>query len=138
MSLREQYRLFRTREHLPEDWRADMDGRILPESFIDYEAVEEFFVSVKTFIAFQYIRKDKEAELKKEIHRHYLESRSIQDLRRIGNDICTELFGKTLSKVTLEPRLKVASRMIREGISGRTASLAKALFLQPEDLHLFV
>ena len=138
ISLREQYRLFRTRIHLPENWLFDMDGRILPECFIDYEAVEAFFVSVKTFIAFQHIRKDREAELKKEIHRHYLESRSIQDLRRIGNDICSRMFGRTLSKVTLEHRLKVAYQMIRDGISGRTASLAKALFLKPEDLHLLV
>ena len=138
ISLREQYRLFRTRTHLPEDWRFDRDGRILPESFIDYEAVEDFFVSVKTFIAFQHIRKDKEAELKKEIHRRYLESRSIQDLRRIGNEICSQLFGRTLSKVPLDPRLIVASQMISDGISGRSASLAKALFLQPEDLHLLV
>lgn len=137
-SLREQYRLFHTRAQLPEDWLFDRDGRILPESFIDYEAVEEFFISVKTFIAFQHIRKDKEAELKKEIHRRYLESRSIQDLRRIGNEICTRMFGRTLSKVTLEYRLKVAFEMIRDGISGRSVSLAKALFLKPDDLHLLV
>ena len=137
-SLREQYRLFHTRAKLPEDWQFDIDGRILPESFIDYEAVEEFFVSVKTFIAFQHIRKDKEAELKKAIHRRYLESRSIQDLRRIGNEICTQLFGRTLSKVPLESRLKVAFEMIRDGISGRSASLARALFLKPDDLHLLV
>jgi hypothetical protein len=138
ISFREQYRLFRTRERLPEDWRFDSDGRILPESFIDYEAVEDFFVSPKTFLAFQYIRKDKEAELKKEIHRRYLESRSIQDLRRIGNQICSQLYGRTLSKVSLEPRLEVASRMIRDGTAGRSASLAKALFLKPDDLQLLI
>ena len=138
ISFREQYRLFHTRIRLPENWYFDENGRILPESFIDYEAVEVFFVSVRTFIAFQYIRKDKEAELKKEIHRRYLESRSIQDLRRIGNQVCSRLYGRTLSKVSLEPRLEVASRMIRDGISGRNASLAKALFLKPEDLQLLV
>lgn len=136
ISLREQYRLFKTRERLPEQWCFDNEGRILPESFINYEAVEDFFVSPKTFLAFQHIRKDKEVEMKKEIHRHYLESRSIQDLRRIGNQICTQLYGKTLSKVSLEPRLQVASRMIRDGTAGRNASLAKALFLKPEDLRL--
>lgn len=138
ISLREQYKLFRTRAHLPGHWRFDSDGRILPESFIDYEAVEGFYVSVKTFIAFQYIRKDKEVELKREIHSRYLESRSIQDLRRIGNELCSQSFGRSLSKVSLESRLDIAIRMVREGISGRCASLAKALFLKPEDLHLLV
>ena len=137
-SLREQYRLFRTRARLPEDWRFERDGRILPESFIDYEAVETFFVSARTFLAFQHIRKDDEARLKREIHGRYLESRSIQDLRRIGNRICAKLYGRTLSKVPLEPRLDVASQMIRDGVSSRSASLAKALLLRPEDLRWLV
>ena len=103
---------------------------------------------VGTFIAYQVfngflkrnsdIRKDDEARLKREIHSRYLESRSIQDLRRIGNQICTKLYGRTLSKVPLEPRLDVASRMIRDGITGRSASLAKALLLKPEDLKWLV
>ena len=100
--------------------------------------VEALFVSVKTFIAFQHIRKDDEAKLKREIHSRYLESRSIQDLRRIGNQICRKLYGRTLSKVPLEPRLEVASKMIRDGISGRSASLAKALLLKPEDMRWLV
>ena len=138
ISLRDQYKLFRTRERLPKHWRFDSDGRILPESFIDYEAVEDFFVSPKTFLAFQYIRKDKEVELKREIHRRYLDSRSIQDLRRIGNQSCSRLYGRTLSKVPLEARLEVASQMVRDGISGRSASLAKALLLKPDDLQLLI
>ena len=138
ISFREQYRLFRTRTHLPENWRFDPDGRILPESFIDYEAVERFFVSVRTFIAFQYVRKEDEIKMKQDIHLRYLESRSIQDLRRIGNQLCTQMYGRTLSKVPLQPRLNIASRMIRDGFSSRTASLAKALLLKPEDLHLLL
>ena len=76
--------------------------------------------------------------MKKEIHRRYLESRSIQDLRRIGNQLCARWYGRTLSKVSLEARLEVASRMVRDGLSGRSASLAKALFLKPDDLQLLI
>lgn len=136
LSLREQYRMFETRMKLPEDWLIDVEGRILPESFIDYTHVEQMFRSVRTFIAFLYVRREDEAALKQEIHRSYLESRSIQDLRRIGNEYCVSACGKTLVKVDIRIRLAIAAKMIREGIASRSASLAKALLLKPEDLKL--
>ena len=138
LSLREQYRMFNTRERLPAEWSYDADGRILPESFIDYEFVEELFRSVRAFIAFQYVRKEDEAAMKQEIHRHYLESRTIQDLRRIGNRHSKSFCGRSLAKASLQIRLKVATRMLRKGQSGRSPTLAKALYLQPDDLKLLV
>jgi hypothetical protein len=41
-------------------------------------------------------------------------------------------------KVNVRVRLAIAATMIREGIAGRSASLAKALLLKPEDLNLLV
>ena len=137
-SFREQYRMFRTRVKLPEEWLIDAEGRILPESFIDYEYVEELFRTVRTFIAFLYVRREDEAALKQEIHRNYLESRSIQDLRRIGNEYCVSVCGRTLVKVDIRVRLAIAAKMIRNGIAGRSPSLAKALLLRPDDLRLLV
>ena len=46
----------------------DEDGRLLPESFVDYEAVERFFRSPRAFIAFLYVRKEDEAAIKQEIY----------------------------------------------------------------------
>ena len=136
LSLREQQRMFNTREPLPADWRYDADGRILPESFIDYAYAEELFRTVRAFIAFQYVRKEDEAKMKQEIHRRYLESRTIQDLRRIGNRHSNSYCGRTLAKASLGIRLKVATRMLRDGDSGRSPTLAKALYLKPDDLRL--
>ncbi len=136
LSLREQHRMFRTRARLPAEWRFDADGRITPESFIDYEYVEGLFRSVRAFIAFLFVRKEDEASMKQEIHRRYLESRTIQDLRRIGNRLSRNLCGHTLVKAPLPIRLKVAVRMLRDGLSGRSPTLAKALYLQPDDLRL--
>ena len=76
--------------------------------------------------------------MKQEIHRNYLESRSIQDLRRIGNEYCAGVCGKTLVKVDIRIRLAISARMIRDGIACRSASLAKALLLKPDDLNLLV
>ena len=138
MSVREQRRLFHTKLPLPSHWVCDYEGKILPESFIDYEAVEQLFRSVFTFIAFMHIRKDDETRMKQQIHKRYLESRSIQDLRRMGNQICVDVCGRKLSKAPFQARLDVAARMLRRGLSGRTASLAKALLLKPEDLQWLV
>lgn len=138
LSLREQYRCFNTRTKLPEDWLLDAEGRLLPECFIDYVYVEQLFGSVRTFIAFLYVRREDEMAMKQEIHRNYLESRSIQDLRRIGNEYCAGVCGKTLVKVDIRIRLAIAARMIRDGIACRSASLAKALLLKPDDLNLLV
>lgn len=138
MPVREQRRLFHTKILLPAHWMCDYDGRILPESFIDYEAVEQFFRSVFTYIAFMHIKKDDEARLKQQIHSRYLESRSIQDLRRMGNEICVKRCGRKLSKASFQARLDVAVEMLRRGLSGRSTSLAKALILKPQDLELLV
>lgn len=135
---REQYRLFRTKHPVPQHWQIDENGRLLPESFVDYEAVERFFRSARAFIAFLYVRKEDEAAMKQEIYRDHMESRSIQDLRKIGNRFCVNYCSHKLSHAPLDIRLKVAGRMLREHLSGRSASLAKALYLQPEDLRLLV
>lgn len=137
-SLREQYRQFRTKRRLPQEWYVDSGGRILPESFIDYGFVEQLFRTVRTFIAFLYVRREDEAALKQQIHQDYLEARSIQELRKIGNEYCKGVCGKTLVKVDIRIRLAIAARMIGDGIAGRSASLAKALLLRPDDLRLLI
>ena len=133
-----QQRMFHTREQLPDEWRYDADGRILPESFIDYAYVEELFKSVRAFIAFQYVRKEDEARMKQEIHRRYLEHRTIQDLRRIGNRHSKNLCGHALKNAPFQVRLKVAVRLLHDGHAGKSPTLAKALFLRPDDLRFLV
>lgn len=138
LSGREQYQLFRTKHPIPQSWQIDEDGRILPECFVDFGAVERFFRSARTFIAFLYVRKEDEAAIKQEIYSDYLESRGIQELRKTGNRFSVNYCGKTLINAPFEIRLKVAGRMLREGLAGKSVSFAKALFLKPEDLRLLV
>ena len=64
--------------------------------------------------------------------------RVADELRRIGNRYSVNYCGRTLGKAPFEIRLKVAVRMFREGLSGKNASLAKALFLKPDDLRLLI
>ena len=138
LPVRMQREVFKTKKDLPDEWMLDKAGRILPESFIDYASVEQMFGSVRAFIAFLYVRKEDEARMKQEVRHVYLEQRKIQDLRRIANTYCKNLCGHSLKTSPLEVRLKAATRMLKEGLSGRTPSLAKALFLTPDDLRLLV
>lgn len=93
------------------------------------------FRSARAFIAFLYVRKEDEAAMKQEIYRDYLESRSIQELRKVGNKFRVNYCGKTLVNAPFDIRLKVAGRLLKDGLASKNASLAKALFLKPDDLH---
>ena len=128
-------KLFKTHKQLPSEWRYNERGMILPECFIDYETVETLFGTVRTWIAFLYVRKEDEARLRQEVEHRYLEHRSILDLRRQGNLYCLKICKRSLAKAPIEMRLKTAVRMIQDGLSGKSASLAKALYLKPEDLQ---
>ena len=138
LSWRGQYHLFRTKHPIPSHWQIDENGRILPETFVDYQAVERFFRSARAFIAFLYVRKEDEAAMKQEIYRDYLESRTIQELRKTGNKYSVNYCGKGLVNAPFEIRLKVAVRMLQEGLAGKNASLAKALFLKPDDFRFLL
>lgn len=138
LSWREKYRLFRTKHPIPPHWQIDENGRILPETFVDFKAVERFFRSARAFIAFLYVRKEDEAAMKQEIYREYLESRTIQELRKIGNGYSVNYCGKALVNAPFEIRLKVAGRMLSEGLASKNASFAKAVFLQPDDLRFLL
>lgn len=138
LSWREKYRLFQTHHPIPSHWQVDEIGRILPETFVDYQEVERFFRSARAFIAFMYVRKEDEAAMKQEIYHDYLESRSIQELRKAGNKYSVNYCGKKLAHASFEIRLKVAGRLLEEGLAGKNASLAKAVFLKPDDLRFLL
>ena len=63
---------------------------------------------------------------------------NIQELRKAGNKYCVNYCGKKLAHAPLDIRLKVAGRLLREGLAGRNASLAKALFLKPDDFRFLL
>lgn len=134
MSFREQYSTLLTNLKLPQNWEVDSNGLILPSSYVDYHHVERLFGSPRAFLAFLYVRKDDEQLMKQQFNKRYLENRSIMDLRKRAEDICADKFGKDLSKTRVVDRLKVASEMIKAGEASKCESLAKAVFLDKEDL----
>ena len=133
-SFREQIRILHTNTILPQDWKIDERGSITPASFVDYQHVERMFSSARAFIAFLFVRKEDEEEMKRETNRVYLEFRKMEELREAGNTMSLRYCGHVLHGAPIEIRLKVASRMIKKRMAGKTESLAKALYLKKEDL----
>lgn len=133
-SHRDQIKILHTNTVLPQDWRIDEYGSILPESFVDYQHVERLFVSVRAFIAFLFVKREDEEEMKRETNRSYLEYRKMEELREAGNILSLRYCNRSLRRAPIEIRLKVASRMISRGMAGKSESLAKALYLKKDDL----
>ena len=137
-SQREQIMILRTNTLLPQDWRIDRQGAITPASFVDYQHVESIFATVRAFIAFLFVRKEDEEAMKREAGRIYLEYRKMEDLRQTGNRFSQNYCKHNLRTAPFEIRLKVASRMIRDRLAVKSETLAKALYLQKDDLDRLI
>ncbi len=134
LSVRGKKALFHTNVKLPDSWRVDNDGMLVPASFMDIRHVENLFATPKAFLAFLYVRREDEQTMKQQLHGRYLEERRIQDMRERGNKLSNSYFGKSLMKLDINCRLHVASKMIKEGTGFKSDSFAKALYLKPQDL----
>lgn len=135
MTIRAQRSMLRTGFPVPQNWRCEPNGRITPESIIDYQMVERLFGSVKAFIAFLFVRKEDEAAMKQDIGRKYLEYRTLEDLRTQGNRYAKRFCNKNLPDAPFKTRLRIAALLIKKGQAGKSESLAKALYLKKEDLE---
>ena len=134
LSYRQQRALLHTNEKMPEKWRIDKYGMLVPGSFVDVQHVENLFLTPKAFLAFLYVRKEDEQAMKQQLHGRYLEERRIQDMRQRGNNLSNSYYGKGLMRVDLNSRLRVASKMLKEGFGSKSEGFAKALYLNMEDL----
>lgn len=134
LSFRMQKALLRTNDKMPGEWRIDERGMLIPRYFIDIQHVDNLFVTPRAFLAFLYVRKDDEQLMKQRLHAHYLESRTMEEIRKRGNKLSNSYFGKSLLKVDLRCRLQVASKMLKEGFGSKSEGFAKALYLSLDDL----
>ena len=134
LSYRKMCRLFYTEVKLPAEWLYDGDGMILPACYVDYAFVEKLFGSPRAFIAFLFVRKEDEQRMKQQLNERYLEARSIEELRKIGNYLSVFMFGRPLRNASFQERLDVAAKMLKDGTAVKSESLAKAVFLTMDDL----
>ena len=123
LSFRQQKALLHTGEKMPEGWRLDEHGMLIPRYFIDIQHVESLFVTPRAFLAFLYVRKEDEQYMKQQLFVHYRESRNMEEIRKRGNKLSNSYFGRSLPKVDLRCRLQVAAKMLKEGFGSKRRSL---------------
>ena len=106
-------KMLRTKAQLPGDWRCDDEGKLLPHSYMDWEAAEALFRTVRTFLAFMGQRKDIEADIDRQCSSSAaLHRLSETELRREANELCSRTWGlSSLSKASAEQRMEVAQRL---------------------------
>lgn len=112
LGVRRRHTLFHTRVQLPEDWRYNDSGRILPHSYLDWKRVEKLFVSIRAFIAFLHQKKDIEAQIDREAGVSFLNKLSEKDLRKEASTLFQTLFGRdSAAKATIDERMAVAQKL---------------------------
>lgn len=134
-SYRQQKAMLHTNEKLPENWRVDEYGMLIPRFFVDAQHVENLFITPRAFLAFLYVRKEDEQMMKQQLHVRYLEDRNMEELRKQGNKLSNNYFGKSLPKVDVNSRLKVAAKLLRDGLGSKSEGFAKAMYLTVDDLR---
>lgn len=114
--------MFHTGIKLPEEWRCDEDGMLIPHCYIDWKTVENLFKSPRAFLAFLSQKKDVEAAIDRECSASSVQRVSETELRREAKSICSALWGlPTVSKASVEQRMAIAQKLWDER---RTYSLS--------------
>ena len=123
---REKRDLFHTRVKIPEGWRFNDEGLILPWCYVDRARVERLFKSPKVFIAFMSQSKKTEAEIDMECSREYLRVAKESELRSEGKGLFMNMFGKvSASRASLEERLAVAQKLWSDKKTFSLSSLSR-------------
>jgi len=105
--------MFHTLTALPEVWRCDEEGKLLPHSYVDWKSAEALFKSPRAFLAFMSQKKDVEAAIDRECSSNSaVHQASETELRREAKAICGALWGLTsVTKASVEQRVAVAQKL---------------------------
>ena len=126
LTVRRRRAMFHSKVSMPEDWRYNEEGLILPRCYVDVERVENLFRTPKVFIAFMHQNKNVEAEIDMECSREYVRAASERELREECRKRCMNMFGKaSISAAALEERLEIARSLWGDKLTYSLASLSR-------------
>jgi hypothetical protein len=109
---RQQHRMFHTKTRLPQHWRCNAEGMILPHCYLDWKRVEQLFRTVKAFLAFVHQKRDLEVALDAECARSTMTRIDESSLRKEAKQLAAHLFHRTaLSKASFEERAALARKL---------------------------
>ena len=124
------YAMFHSRLNLPEAWRVDEKGLLLPHCWMDWQRVENLFRTPRAFIAFMHQSRDMEIAINQECTQKKMENVKESELRVVCRKLCSEMFGKTiLSKASMEERLSIARKVWSERLTYSISALSRVTLL---------
>ena len=123
--------LFQTRLEIPEDWRVDESGMILPRCYVDVDAVHKLFGSPRRFIAFLFVKKKDLAEQEAQDAKIFLEKRGDAVLHAEADAESQRLFNRRITKLTQAERIQVAKILWQNRRTLSRKQLARAVRMNP-------
>lgn len=126
MAVRKRRRMFHSKVSIPDEWRYNEEGLLLPCCYVDVERVERLFKTPKVFIAFLHQSKNLETEIDLECSRKYVRTASERELRKECRKRCINMFGKaSVSAAALEERLAIARSLWGDKLTYSLAALSR-------------
>ena len=127
--------LLRTRVRLPEFWRLNSDGMILPTSYIDIGRLERLFKSVSAYLFF--LSKKLEGKVELDMEKGRKTFTPDKELRPMTEKMVWEMFGCALSELDVNSKLKIARRLKYEYLSP-PKQIARMILIKEELLEGFI
>lgn len=132
--VREQRRVFHTNVALPQSWRVNEEGMILPHCYMDWVRVEKEFGSARVFIAFIHQKRDLEGKLDAECTKNIGITFSETELRREAKELCKQVYGRScIASASAEERIAVAKCLWQNRRTYSVSSLSRVM-LVPKDI----
>lgn len=127
-----QRKIFHSNMLMPQNWRFNDEGMILPHSYVDWERVEKEFICARTFLAFLYQNRELTTQLNAELARKRLYEMPERDIKKLAKTYCMNMFGVSLKDASTKQRLEVAKRIWIERKTYSKSVVARATLLKHE------
>jgi len=127
LSYREACKLFRTRVHLPESWRYNSMGILVPRTYLDMTYIKQsVFTSTRQFIAFLNARKSDLTDMESADARSFMEQRDESKIRELAKTRSMEQFKRPIKQLTQSERIIIAKQLWDERRTFSVKQLARA------------
>ena len=127
--------LLKTRVRLPEYWRVNSDGMILPTSYIDIGRLEKLFKSVNAYLYF--LSKKLEGRIELEMENGRKMFIPDKELRLVVEKMTREMFGCAVDDLDVDSKLRIAKRLKSEYLSS-IKQVSRMVQIKEELLEGFV
>lgn len=135
IGLNEKRRLLKTRTALPDNWKVDCNGMLIPDkSFLNVARLEKIFRSSVRYNYF--LAKKLEGSI--EMEQGYKTFLPDKELRPIAAQISMTLFGTSdIKSLNVKSRIRIA-RELRHGYAATVKQVSRMVYLDTESLKGFI